>query len=115
MVNKSSLGIRPVQGPMGVAVGVGDGVAVDVGIGMVVDSGVWLGSWETIVVASMEGGGMVGTAVAKPVGAKVGGGGRDTAVSRPQPTNKSTPTITPSPIVTDFLIAPNCIKSSLNW
>lgn len=99
---------------MGVAVGVGDGVAVDVGVGVSVGSGVWVGSWATGVAASMEGGGKVETAVAKPVGIKVGSGGKDAAVSIPQPVNKSKPTIMPSQIVTNFLIAPNCIKTTQN-
>ncbi len=98
---------------MGVAVGVGDGVAV--GIGVAVGSGVLPGSWATVVAASMEGGGRVGTAVANPVGARVGSGGRDAAVSKPQPVNPHNPTIIPSQIVTYFLIAPNCIKITPNW
>lgn len=114
MVNKSSLGMRSVQGPMGVAVGVFVGVAVAVGVGVSVGSNVRVGRRATGVAASMEGGGRVGTAVARPVGIKVGSGGRDAAVSSPQPVNKSRLTMMPSQIVTKFLIAPNCIKSTRN-
>jgi len=100
---------------MGVAVGVGDGVAVGVGDDIAVGAGVFAGSCATVVAASMEGGGNVGTAVAKPVGIKVGSGGSDAAVSNPQPVNTNMPIIMPSHMVTNFLIAPNCTKTVPVW
>ncbi len=101
---------------MGVAVGVDDGVTVIVGAGVVVTVGVWVGSGDTVGVAALtEGGGRLGTAVAKPVGTSVGRGGSETAVSRPQPVNANNATSAPSQIVINFFIRPNCIKTTPNW
>jgi hypothetical protein len=100
---------------MGVAVGVGDGVAVAVGVSdeIAVGSGNWTGSWATEVAASMEGGGSVGTAVAKPVGARVGSGGKDTAVSRPQPVSPNSPAKIISQMAASIFIAGELYQTRL--
>src|SRR5690606_33116349 len=115
MVNRSSWGMRASHGPMGVAVGVGEGDGVMVGV--TVGSSVAVGSWTTGVALATAvpsftvGGGRVGTAVANPVGAAVGRGGREAAVFSPQPVNKNRPKMVPSQSVRCFFIAADCTKS----
>ncbi|MCB8941170.1 MAG: hypothetical protein H6655_22395 [Ardenticatenaceae bacterium] len=109
-MNRSSCGIRASHGPMGVAVGVGDGVTVGEAVAVAVGSGVLVGCWATAVSPSTDGGGKVGVSTGKPVGTSVGKGGGNTAVSNPQPANKNVPKQSSK----NLFIAPDCTKSGSN-